>query len=69
MRALDALPLLALRQGGAAANLADLIGLHLQRRALSRLDAPALRDIGVSREEAEAEAARPVWDVPAHWRR
>ena len=40
-----------------------------ERRRLVQLDAAALDDIGVSRAEAEAEAARPLWDVPATWRR
>lgn len=35
-----------------------------QRRALARLDDRALADIGLSRGQAEAEAARPLWDVP-----
>lgn len=49
-------------------SLADLAELHRQRRALSRLDARSLEDMGVTRREAEAEARRPVWDVPAAWR-
>lgn len=32
-----------------------------QRRALARLDARLLRDIGVSVEQAEREAAKPFW--------
>lgn len=40
-----------------------------QRRALARLDAARLRDIGLTRDEAEAEASRPVWDAPRHWRK
>jgi uncharacterized protein YjiS (DUF1127 family) len=40
-----------------------------QRRALARFDARMLRDIGVSRAQAEAEANRPLWDVPASWLR
>lgn len=40
-----------------------------QRRALESLDDAALRDIGLTRDEAQAEASRPVWDVPAHWLR
>jgi uncharacterized protein YjiS (DUF1127 family) len=32
-----------------------------QRRALAALDDPALKDIGVSRADAEAEAAKPFW--------
>lgn len=45
-------------------------GLELsrQRRALARLDARALDDIGVSRSQAEAEARRPPWDAPDSWR-
>lgn len=35
-----------------------------ERRKLARLDARALADIGVSRSEAIAEAARPMWDLP-----
>lgn len=38
------------------------------RRHLARLDDAALRDIGLTRDQAITEAARPVWDVPDHWR-
>jgi hypothetical protein len=38
-----------------------------QRRHLSELDDALLKDIGVSRDQADTEARRPVWDVPAHW--
>ncbi len=38
------------------------------RRALKRLDDAALRDISLSRQEAETEARRPIWDVPRNWR-
>ena len=40
-----------------------------QRAALRKLDDAALHDLGLSRAQAESEAARPVWDVPARWRR
>ncbi|SHI94121.1 Uncharacterized conserved protein YjiS, DUF1127 family [Ruegeria lacuscaerulensis ITI-1157] len=40
-----------------------------QRRALGRLDERALRDIGVTRSQAEAEAARPIWDVSEYWQK
>ncbi len=42
--------------------------LARQRRALGVLDAHMLADIGLSREEARREAARPFWDAPLHWR-
>ncbi|MDU9006340.1 DUF1127 domain-containing protein [Sedimentitalea todarodis] len=41
--------------------------LWRQRRALTRLDAAALRDIGLTRSEAETEARRPIWDAPESW--
>lgn len=37
------------------------------RRALARLDDHLLRDIGLSREQAEAETRRRLWDAPSHW--
>lgn len=44
-------------------------GAWKQRRALRRLDADALCDIGITRSQANAEADRGFWDVPANWRR
>lgn len=44
-------------------------GLYRQRRRLDELDDRMLDDIGCSRAEAEAEAGRPVWDAPVHWRK
>ncbi len=41
--------------------------LARSRRALGQLDAQALRDIGLSPAAAQAEAQRPIWDVPANW--
>lgn len=46
-----------------------LVALWQSRRALARLDASRLDDIGVSPETASHEAQRPFWDVPANWRR
>jgi uncharacterized protein YjiS (DUF1127 family) len=37
------------------------------RRSLALLDDHLLADIGITRAEAEHEAARPLWDAPAHW--
>jgi uncharacterized protein YjiS (DUF1127 family) len=47
--------------------LVTLNAVYRQRRALAALDAAALADLGLSRSEAETEAARPFWDAPAHW--
>ncbi len=45
-----------------------LLALWQQRRALAALDAAALHDIGITRAQAQGEAERPIWDVPANWR-
>jgi len=44
---------------------------HKQRqgRALSEMTDTQLRDIGISRTEAEREAIALGWDAPAHWKR
>ena len=42
--------------------------LARSRGQLTMLDDHQLRDIGRTRAEAEAEATRPTWDVPPHWR-
>ncbi len=47
----------------------DALSLCRQRRTLARLDARALEDIGITREQAEAEAARPLWDAPEFWQK
>jgi uncharacterized protein YjiS (DUF1127 family) len=39
-----------------------------ERRALHKLDAHLLRDIGLSRDAADIEADRMFWDAPNHWR-
>ena len=49
--------------------LATAVALGRQRARLSDLDPHILRDIGLSADEAEAEARRSVWDVPPNWRR
>ncbi|NVO54481.1 DUF1127 domain-containing protein [Rhodobacteraceae bacterium B1Z28] len=43
------------------------VSLLRQRRCLARLDDRALKDIGVTRLEADTEARRPVWDAPQFW--
>lgn len=41
--------------------------LARQRRALIRLEARLLSDIGLCPETARREAMRPGWDAPEHW--
>ncbi len=43
--------------------------LWTSRRALARLTATQLKDVGLSRSDAEKEARRPIWDAPEHWHR
>ena len=45
------------------------MALHRSRASLSRLDQHLLDDIGIDQARAEVEAARPLWDAPANWRR
>ena len=52
---------------GLLPRLADVVALRRQRARLARLDEDQLRDIGLTRAEADAEANRPFWDAPAHW--
>ncbi len=40
-----------------------------ERVRLAALDDHLLADIGLSREDADAEAALPLWEVPRHWQR
>lgn len=47
----------------------DALSLRRQRRTLARLDARALEDIGITRKQAEDEAARPIWDAPEFWQK
>ncbi|MFW2542175.1 DUF1127 domain-containing protein [Primorskyibacter sp. 2E107] len=50
------------------ARLAQWSALARQRRLLRALDDAALADLGLSRQDAEAEANRPFWDAPDNWR-
>lgn len=45
-----------------------MMSLSRQRRTLKDLEDHLLRDIGVTREEADIESKRRVWDAPVHWR-
>ena len=55
------------RSTSRAAAALNAIQLWRSRRALARLDARMLEDLGVSAEAAAAEASRSPWDVPAYW--
>jgi uncharacterized protein YjiS (DUF1127 family) len=45
-----------------------LFAARRERRRLAEMPDHLLRDIGLTREQANAEAGRPVWDVPRIWR-
>ena len=46
-----------------------VLALRRSRQSLATLDDHMLRDIGVSREQAQSEADRAAWDVSPTWRR
>lgn len=54
--------------GDLVARLRSAVTLRTQRQHLLSLDDARLCDIGLTREQAMAEAARPLWDVPHGWR-
>jgi len=54
---------------GIVARIVSADAIWRQRRALAALDAGRLDDLGIGPAAATEEAARPVWDVPGHWRR
>ena len=58
----------ALRMAGLPRLLRQMAALHRQRSALARMDSDGLRDIGLSPDAAQSEAARPAWDIPCAWR-
>ncbi len=43
----------------------QVLSVHRQRRHLAELSVHQLADIGITREEAQTEAARPFWDLPS----
>jgi uncharacterized protein YjiS (DUF1127 family) len=59
----------AAQSSGLWSRLAAAYALHGQRRALARLDAAQLDDVGLTKSDVAAELSRPLWDAPAHWKR
>ena len=49
------------------AKILDLDATYRQRRALAKMEAHRLADIGVTRSEALSEASSPIWNAPSHW--
>lgn len=45
-----------------------VFSIRQQRLALKALDSDQLRDVGLTRKQANDEANLPAWDVPDHWR-
>ena len=63
---------LTLRRLGATGLIERICTARRLRReliAFGNLDARLLSDVGLTRQDAEVELRRPVWDVAAHWRR
>ncbi|MGO4908860.1 DUF1127 domain-containing protein [Pseudorhodobacter sp. W20_MBD10_FR17] len=47
--------------------LQDRLALQRQRRVLGQLGPDALRDLGLTGPQAQAESQRKIWDAPRHW--
>ncbi|MDZ4134623.1 MAG: DUF1127 domain-containing protein [Paracoccaceae bacterium] len=58
-----ALPLMARRAFALGLSLVTWENRRQSRKALGRLDAHLLRDIGLSSQDATAEAAKPFWQA------
>lgn len=56
------------RPKGIFKRIAVLMAVRRSRNELSHLTDTQLLDIGLTRDAAEAELQRPIWDVPANWR-
>lgn len=51
------------------AKVRSLLALRRSRQDLAELPDHLIRDIGLTREAVVAEATRPFWDAPDHWKR
>ena len=47
--------------------ISKMIAVRRQRHELGAAPDYLLEDIGVTKAQAQAEAKRPVWDVPENW--
>jgi uncharacterized protein YjiS (DUF1127 family) len=56
-----------LRRPSLLSTITQMIALRRQRQHLDRLSDEQLKDIGVTRDQAEAEARRKAWDAPNFW--
>ena len=54
---------------GPLGRLLTMFAVARSRRALARLDADGLADVGLTRAAALNEARRAPWDVPQAWAR
>ncbi|MEL7202491.1 MAG: DUF1127 domain-containing protein [Pseudomonadota bacterium] len=62
-------PTLTLRRPtGIFAKVAALLALFSERRRLADMPDHMLKDLGITRGQADAEARRPIWDSPSHLR-
>lgn len=57
-------PFFATRRMGAVAMLTTGLATWRQRRVLSRLDAQARADLGLSMKQVMIESYRPFWNFP-----
>lgn len=53
---------------GWISRIAQHVAAWRQRQHLVRLDDAALKDIGLTRHQVDAEARRAIWDAPEIWR-
>ncbi len=58
-----------LRRPASIRGLLAMLAVRRSRQTLAVLDDHMLRDIGLTREQAQAEADRAAWDVAPGWRR
>ncbi|APG47557.1 DUF1127 domain-containing protein [Phaeobacter porticola] len=45
------------------------LAIRRERRMLAQLDQSALNDMGISKDAADVESRRKIWDAPSNWSR